>query len=46
MMSASANPCVALREFIVWRQDVTSVVLRRVLRILVMSSGCGEAMHS
>ena len=46
MISASANPCVTFKEFIVCRQDVTSGVLRRVLRILVMSSGCGDAMHS
>lgn len=46
MMSANANPWVVLRELISCRQDVTSVVLRSVVRILFMSAGCGEAIHS
>ena len=46
MISANARPWFAFRELIICRQVVTSGVFRRVLRILEMSSGCGEAMHS
>lgn len=46
MISASARPCVALRVLTIWRQDVTSVVLRSVSRIAFMSRGWGDAIHS
>jgi len=46
MISANANPCVALSEFIICKQDVTSGVLRSVFMIRLISSGCGDAMHS
>ena len=45
MMSASAKPCETLSVLIVDRQVVTSLVLRRVLRIFLMASGGGAATH-
>ena len=46
MISANAKPCVAFIELISVRQDVTSGVLRRVSRIVVISEGWGDAIHS
>lgn len=45
MMSARASPSATFRVLIVERHDVTSVVLRRVLRIVLIASGRGAAMH-
>lgn len=45
-ISAKASPLLVLRVLMVVRQVVMSGVERRVSRMVWMSSGCGEAMHS
>ena len=45
-MSARARPLLAFKVVMTERQVVMSEVERRVVRMRLMSEGCGEAMHS